>query len=44
LEVNINEVWEANSGIQKYKVVIKSIKKTVEYGKIIIAIEKPMYL
>lgn len=33
---------EASSGIQRCKVVVKSVERTMGFGKVVMAVEKPM--
>ena len=33
---------EASSGIQRCKVVVKSVERTMGFGKVVMAVEKPI--
>jgi len=41
-EVYSSEVCKTNSGIQRYKVVIKSVERTTGFEKVVITIENLM--
>jgi len=36
-----SKVWESNSGVQEYRVVVKPIVKTIELREVVIVVKKP---